>query len=76
MKTWLQLLGEFLESKGGQLAILMACIVLSMFTTCFVMIKFGAGAPVAITISGVLTTFVGALVGLVSGKSASTSETK
>jgi len=76
MKTWLQELGDFLESKGGQLAILLICIILSMFVTCFVMVKFGAGAPVAITVSGVLTTFVGALVGLTSSKSPAGPEIK
>lgn len=62
---------ESLDTKGGQLLILLSCFLVSLGSCIFVVVKYGPGAPVAISIVGVLTTFVGALVQMTSPKNPS-----
>jgi hypothetical protein len=56
-----------LATSGGNLFLLSVFSLILMFTTLFLMVKFGPGAPAVITMVASFSSFIGALIGILRG---------
>ena len=56
-----------LATSGGNLFLLAAFSLVLLFTTIYLMVHFGPGAPAVITVVGSFSAFTGAMIGILRG---------